>query len=104
MTDWLMLAAYVAGFLFTYRRAYLALAASDEQRPYGGRVPDTEDRAMNAVFSMLVAMLWPVAIVGYGIWRHATPVTPGERKRELDAREREIERLERELGIEKEGR
>ncbi|MBA3781010.1 MAG: hypothetical protein H0X12_04045 [Nocardioides sp.] len=97
MSGWIVLGVYVVGFLFTYRNAYLAIMTADEDRKYSK--PDAEDRAMMAIVAMLASTLWPVTLVGYAIWRFATPVTPGQRKAELDSRAREIERLERELGI-----
>lgn len=97
MTGWIVLAVYVAGFLFTYRHAYLTLMHADENRGY--RKLDGEDRAMNAALAMLASSMWPLVLVGFGIYRFATPVTLGQRKQELDASEREIARLEDELGI-----
>lgn len=85
---------YAAGFVFTYRKMYLAFARADV---IGG--DDGVDRAMCALLSMVCSTMWPLAIAGYGVWRVATPMTPEERKAELDKRQREIERMERELGI-----
>jgi hypothetical protein len=62
-------------------------------------INDAEVRALDAIMAMLASIMWPVVLVGYMVWRFATPVTPGERKAELDERERRIQELERELGI-----
>lgn len=101
MSDWLTAAALVAGFLFTYRRAYVVFSEADERLHDGLTYVkrDGGDRAMCAVVAMLAAALWPVTIVGYVIYRFLTPQTAGERKADLDAREAEIKRMERDLGI-----
>jgi hypothetical protein len=98
VNGWIVLAVYVLGFLFTYRRAYLALTQWEERSSPYLRV-DTGDRAMLAVLGMTIASIWPVTLIGYAVWHFATPVTPGQRKQELDERERNIARMERELGI-----
>jgi lysylphosphatidylglycerol synthetase-like protein (DUF2156 family) len=100
MTGWIVLGVYVGGFLFTYRHAYLTITHSDEQRS-SYQTLDSEDRAMNAIMAMMGALMWPLTLAGFALWRFATPRTAGERKAELDERERRVTELERELGIEK---
>lgn len=99
MSDWIFWIAYAAGFLFTYRRMYIAFS-----HPEAMGAGDAFERVASAAMSMCVSTMWPVVLVGYGIWRFATPVTPAERQAELDTREREIERMERALGINKDDR
>lgn len=100
MSGWITLAIVLGGFVFTYRRAYLALIVSDERNAkYMGRPVDNESKALTAAMSMLIALMWPVTLAGYFVWRVATPISPGQKMAELEAREREIERLERELGL-----
>ena len=96
-----VLAVYSGGFVFTYRRMFVAMQSADERGSYASH--DPEWRVMNAVFAMLLSTMWPLVLVGFALWRFVTPVTPGERKAELDEREREIVRLERELGIGRQG-
>lgn len=103
MTDWIVVGVLVAGFLFTYRRAYLALMSVEENRDWGSG-PDREDRAMTAMLAMLLSLMWPLVILGWILWRFVTPVTPGQRKAELDEREARIAQMERELGIGRGGR
>jgi hypothetical protein len=90
-----VIAVYVVGFVVTYRKGYVI--TNDEFARMGP--VDRSDRAMAAGVAMMLGVMWPVMWVGYGIYRTLTPVTPRERKADLDAREREIVRLERELGI-----
>jgi hypothetical protein len=96
VTDWIILAVYVIGWLLVYRKAYVVLA---EDMASIGLPLSTFDRAGSAALAMLVAVFWPVVVVGYGVWRVFTPVLPSERAAELDERERRIRELERDLGI-----
>jgi phosphatidylglycerophosphate synthase len=94
MSVWLFWLLYAGGFVFTYRHAYLALASDDMVG-----ASDTTERAMAASLAMISCTMWPLMLVGYVVWRFITPVTPAQREAELDARQREIERMERNLGI-----
>jgi hypothetical protein len=92
MIDMLIILGYVTGFVFTYRAAYVRM---DEAQP----AEDKEDRAFNATGAIFLGSMWPVVIVGYAIYRILTPVTPREKAAELEAREKRIDQLERELGL-----
>jgi hypothetical protein len=85
-----VIAVYVVGFVVTYRKAYVVIS-EDSYRT--GFLP------FFAALAIVAGLVWLPLCVGYGIYRTLTPVTPRERKADLDAREREITRLERELGI-----
>lgn len=91
-----VIAVYVVGFVVTYRKAYV-LISEDTARI--GAPPDPSDQFFFAALAIVAGLVWLPLCVGYGIYRTLTPVTPRERKADLDAREREIERLEHELGI-----
>lgn len=103
MISWFIFAAvYIAGLPFVYRRAYLAFATASETFHASmtfRQAKTTEDRVGDALPAGFVAVIWPLTIVAWAVYRTLTPTTPGERKADLDAREREIERMERELGI-----
>jgi hypothetical protein len=96
MTIAVVIAVYVVGFVLTYRKASgividdFASSGLDQQ---------TADRILASAIAMVISLMWPLLCVGYGIYRTLTPVTRRERQADLDAREREIVRLERELGI-----
>jgi uncharacterized iron-regulated membrane protein len=96
MSIWIFWGLYAAGFLFTYRRGYVLMSSTEALNP-----TDTFERTMAAVLAMLCSTMWPLFIIGYGIWWCATPVTPAQRAAELDERQDRIERMERELGIER---
>lgn len=103
--DLLILAVYVIGWVFTYRRAYVALDGWN-RKEFPSLGVDAADRAFNAFFAMIAAFVWPLVLAGYLVWRLLTPTTPGEREdrlreREKAAAEREerIRRMEREAGL-----
>lgn len=94
--SWVATVVYVAGYLFTYRKAYVALVESIASDRYG---VDRTETAGAAALSLLLCSMWPAVIVGWVVWRFLTPVTPSEKAAELREREARIKRLERELGI-----
>jgi hypothetical protein len=94
-----VIAVYVVGFVVTYRKAYVVISEDSYRTGFLPSEPDPADKYFIAALAIVAALVWLPLCVGYGIYRTLTPVTPRERKADLDAREREIERLERELGI-----
>ncbi len=92
MTGWLVLAAYCAGYVYTYRKAYVF--ADDDMAPR-----DSFDLMTNVMLGMFAAMIWPAVLLGWVLYKGFTPVTPREREQQLKDRERHIANLERELGI-----
>lgn len=99
MSAWVFWAVYLAGYVFTYRRMFVAMMEHDARA--FTLTPVGEHRTGNAVAAMGACLFWPVVIVAWVIHRVLTPYSPSERKADLDKREREIERMERELGIER---
>jgi len=91
-------AVIIGGFLFTYRKAYSVLA-DGELHEFPNLSFTAEDRAMTAVMALLLALIWPFVLVGYVIYRFATPQSTGERRQEVAARERRVADLERKLDI-----
>lgn len=101
MTGWIVFAAYVVGFIATYRIAFRVIDEHEECDP-----DEITDRVLFAGTSMAIAMMWPLAAVGFAVWRVATPTTAHEKRREAEALERrrtelarEIEAMERQLNI-----
>lgn len=98
MTGWLMVAAYGVGFLFTYRKVFLLFMQHE------GSVTDPMDRVTGAFLGFISSLLWPIALTVYLLWRFNSPLSPKERKHQLDEREAHIRRMERDLGIGRDGR
>jgi hypothetical protein len=94
MIGWLVLSAYLLGWVICYRWTYRWVAADP-----GGL--DSDEVGITAA---LLATFWPIWIppaiigkwIGQPFFRLITPSLPGEQERE---REAETARLERELGI-----
>lgn len=94
MSGWIVLAVYVAGWVFVYRKAFVVIAESEGDE-------DKADRAFAGYMAMIVATLWPLTVTGYWVWRLLSPKTLGQRRREVEERERRVAELERELNIKK---
>jgi hypothetical protein len=104
MNGWIILAITLGGYLLCYRVAYQFL---DEHE--GADSDDAMDRAFPAIMALLIAMVWPLVLAWWVIWRFATPKTARQRRaelRELEQRRDEVQhdiaRMERQLGIRKE--
>lgn len=102
MSDWIILAVYVVGFVFTWRRSAYVLASDvsfDRHRITG------DDLVLGLMVGFLIACFWPIVVPGYITWQivgnSAFISEPKhiKRERELEQREERIRRLERELGI-----
>jgi hypothetical protein len=97
--SWLIAGIYIAGFLACCRAVYskmIALQVRDNAHSNARNrfsepaTIDGEDRALAAVMGAAVAVVWPLAAIGYLPWQWITRPTPAE----LDAEDRaELERL-----------
>ncbi|MGJ5831419.1 hypothetical protein [Streptomyces ossamyceticus] len=107
-------AAYLTASLYGARHLYGRLRAraidkaAKEMGPFGARYPDPVarfnewDRGPTAFISVVLALFWPIALVGYGVYRFVTS-SPALSRTELaadrDAMAKRIRELEHELGI-----
>lgn len=102
MTDsswiwYLIAAAYGICWIVTYRVAYRHAMDAEP-------ATDSVDKAMMTTMCMLVGLLGPLALVGYGLYRVATPETAHEKRAAVAALEErrrqlavDVETLESEL-------
>lgn len=95
---WLGLVGYLVGAILVYRKTYI-IVDNFNRTEFPSLQVGAADRAFGAFVGIAVGSMWPVFLGGWLVYRMLTPTTPGERKDDLDRREREIERLERDLGI-----
>jgi hypothetical protein len=94
-----LLAAYLAGAVWVFRKAYVAIDDDIELK-------DPLDKGFGTLASAFAAALWPAVIALMLIHHFLRPTTNREkaaalreREDEADRREREIRRMERDLGI-----
>lgn len=99
---------YGARHLYGRLRARAIDKAASEMGTFGPRYPDPVahfnewNRTETVVGSVLLAVFWPIALAGFGVYRFVT-ANPGlsgaELAAERDAMAKRIRELERELGI-----
>jgi hypothetical protein len=99
---------YGARHLYSRLRARAIDKAANETGPFGPRHADPVayfkewDHGGTVVGSVLLAVFWPIALVGYGVYRFVTAnpaLSRTELAAERDAMAKRIGELERELGI-----
>lgn len=94
MIGWVLLAVYVAGYVFAARKASVTIMKDDV---IGGD-EDAFDRAMSRALGALVALFWPVILLG-AIVTGKLPKSDKQLRAELAKRDARIAELEREAGI-----
>lgn len=111
---WLIFAAYVVGYVMTWRRA--AWVVAEDFKGYGRERPGGDDVAMAMFIGAFIAFAWPLIAPGYILWRRGVAVDGAwaflkppkhvRQRAELAAREaavtereRRIRQLEREVGV-----
>ena len=92
MTGWIVLGIYCAGYVLTARKAapWLVRIMCTDSLPV-----EATDRLFGRVLGCLVALLWPLVILG-ALITGKLPKTDQEIREELAAREQRISDLERE--------
>lgn len=98
MTDLLILGAYVIAGLFVYRKGYIAFLEFNA-REFPSLDEDGADRGFAAAFALIGAVLWPLALAGFLVYRFATPTSPRQLQKRRNDLKDEIRRLEREAGL-----
>lgn len=99
---------YGARHLYGRLRARVIDKAASEMGPFGPRNPDPVahfkkwGHVETTVGSVLAALFWPLALVGFGVYRFVT-ASPALSRTELaaerDAMAKRIRELEHELGV-----
>ncbi|HTF53666.1 MAG TPA: hypothetical protein VK735_39990 [Pseudonocardia sp.] len=66
MTGWLILAIYLVGVVVTYRRAVRFTVANIDHS-------DQEEALIAVVLATVAALIWPVIVPIWLLWRFASP-------------------------------
>jgi hypothetical protein len=109
MIDDIITIVYILGYLFTFRYVVRAIAWSGYNPNQTNRTPDPEDWFFGIFLGFFASFVWPATLVIAYMLAHPiafdtlfgapAKVKRAQREQSLKAREREVARLERELGI-----
>lgn len=93
MLTWIILGTYMAGFVLAARR--ITVAADNSE---GLKAEDALDRIGNRVIGVICGLFWPALLLG-ALVTGKLPKSARQLQADLDARDKRIADLERELGI-----